>query len=97
MAALHGEHGDLEADSQGRPWSVNNIVKGHRVAQEAIVAIGSRGYITSIVKGSSIERWALDGWAALGVRGHKSARWHRAKVQPALVQSVPDSGCENKT
>ncbi len=44
-----------------------------------------------------VEIWAQEGWAALGVRGHKIARWHGAKVQPAWCQSVQDSGEQNKT
>ncbi len=50
VAELEDAHGDLALDQQGLPWSVNNIVMGHRVAQVVIVVIGSRGCSTSIVK-----------------------------------------------
>ncbi len=33
LAALHGEHGDLELDQQGLPWSINGIGMGQGVAQ----------------------------------------------------------------
>ena len=50
VAELHGAHCDLELDQQEWPWSLNNIDRGQKVAQVAIVAIGSRGWRTSIVK-----------------------------------------------
>ena len=50
VAELLDAHGDLELEQQGLQWSVNSIVRGHGVAQEAIAVIGSRGCRTSIVK-----------------------------------------------
>ncbi len=50
VAELEGAHGDLEREQQGLPWSVTSIVTGQKVAKVVIVAIGSRGCSTSIVK-----------------------------------------------
>ncbi len=50
VAERHGAHGVLELDQQEGPWSLNSIGTGQKAAQVAMVATGSRGYSTSIVK-----------------------------------------------
>ncbi len=49
-AELQCGHGDLELDQQGLPGSWNSRTVGHSAAQGVIVAIGSKGWSTSIVK-----------------------------------------------
>ena len=47
-AELQGAHGNWELDQQGWPGSCSSRVVGQSVAQEVIVAIGTRGCSTSM-------------------------------------------------
>ncbi len=47
-AELEGAHGDLELDQQGWPGSCSSGVVGHSAAQVVTVAIGTKGYSTSM-------------------------------------------------
>ncbi len=48
LEELHGAHGGSKLDQEGRPRSLNSIARAHKVAQVAIIAIGSRVWRTSM-------------------------------------------------
>ena len=48
LEELQGAHGGGKQDQEGLPWSLNSRARAHKVAQGAIIAIGSRVWWTSM-------------------------------------------------
>ena len=74
LEELWGAHGALELDQLECAYSCSSVDRAHRGAQVVAVDMVVRGCCTSIVKKEKVvENLVRKGWAALGVRGQKTA------------------------